>query len=134
MSASSLNQKTAQIQNLDLEYLAQRLITKEQWLESNAQEAVRRYKNFLTLILKYPDLRSVPTEDIDEVWHAHILHTRNYIADCEAIFGRYIHHSPFSTDEQAQEDLSERFNQVARLYEKEFSERYTIDLDVSSFW
>lgn len=36
----------------------------------------------------------VPTKDIDIFWHYHILHTRQYMADCKKYFGRYIHHNP----------------------------------------
>ena len=31
---------------------------------------------------------------IDEMWHAFILITRDYMAFCDQMFGRYIHHAP----------------------------------------
>ena len=44
----------------------------------------------------YPTKRIVPTLTIDEFWHAHILDTRAYMADCKALFGKYMHHYPYS--------------------------------------
>ncbi len=32
---------------------------------------------------------------MDEVWHAHILDTRRYAADCDCVFGEFIHHYPY---------------------------------------
>lgn len=32
--------------------------------------------------------------DVDEVWHAHILHTQTYAEDCEDYFGHFLHHLP----------------------------------------
>lgn len=36
----------------------------------------------------------MPTVDIDDVWHLHVLDTSRYMKDCEAIFGEYLHHTP----------------------------------------
>ncbi len=35
-----------------------------------------------------------PTPDVDEVWHAHLLHTKDYLRDCMRVFGRFLHHEP----------------------------------------
>lgn len=35
-----------------------------------------------------------PTHVVDIFWHTHILFTRKYFKDCEAIFGQYLHHEP----------------------------------------
>jgi hypothetical protein len=120
------------LKNLNLNYLAKRLVKKQGWTQEDADASVKRYKNFLLLKVRYPEINSVPTEDIDEVWHAHILHTREYTADCEAIFGKYLHHAPAKDGEE--EKMSQLFEAVTRLYQKEFGEPYSLVLDVSSFW
>jgi hypothetical protein len=124
------------IQNLDLRYLGDRLIDKENWTHEMAQNAVRRYKNFLTLIARYPDLYCVPCLDIDEVWHAHILHTEEYMRDCDLLFGRYLHHRPFRErgDQKAMAEMQNGFYQTAELYRKEFGEFYSLDMDIGEFW
>merc|ERR1712159_408136 len=31
---------------------------------------------------------------VDIVWHEHIIDTKRYMADCDFLFGRYLHHYP----------------------------------------
>src|SRR3989344_2573103 len=64
------------------------------WTSELANAAERWYKMYLKLCL----IRGkgvVPTHLIDEMWHAHILDTRKYHADCQTIFGYYLHHFPY---------------------------------------
>ncbi|GLU33744.1 hypothetical protein WKR88_26480 [Trinickia caryophylli] len=53
------------------------------------------YRQFLKLAAKYPEVQVVPSEEVDEFWHIHILDTQRYAADCERIFGHMIHHDPY---------------------------------------
>ncbi len=122
------------IEDLDLNYLAERLIQKENWKADEALDAVRRYKNFLKLICKNPGVMAPPALDMDEVWHAHILHTHNYTQDCKRIFGKYLHHSPSSGTEEEQAMLKNAGEHFSQLYVKEFGEPFHGVLDVSSFW
>ncbi|HEX2858941.1 MAG TPA: hypothetical protein VHP58_01910 [Alphaproteobacteria bacterium] len=67
----------------------------------NAAEAARAedlYRKFLTLKGNQPQLELVPPRIADFVWHAHITHTRQYVADCELLFGSYLHHNGDATD------------------------------------
>jgi hypothetical protein len=121
------------IKDLDLGYLEKRLRDKLQWSEDVAKEAVRRYKNFLLLLLKYPDRVLAPALDIDEAWHHHILFTREYFNDCQAIFGGYLHHSPSQHSEERQE-MEEAQSRTSDLYIEAFNEPYFLELNVSAFW
>jgi hypothetical protein len=120
------------IKNLDLCYLEKRLRHKFKWSSEEAAHAVRRYKNFLILILKYPKELLAPAPDIDEVWHNHILFTREYFRDTQEIFGGYLHHSPADPDDQS--IMEEAQWRTADLYHKEFNEPFFLELNVSSFW
>ena len=45
------------------------------------------------------DKRAVPSKMIDEMWHAHILSTREYFAFCDRHNdGDYLHHDPSMVD------------------------------------
>src|SRR5262245_42153241 len=82
------------------------------------------YKNYLTMLVKYQDDAEdiLLAEDVDEFWHTHILQTIKYTEDCEAVFGKYLHHAPH-VGEVTAEDLEKRNGQAEktrRLYEKEF--------------
>jgi hypothetical protein len=48
---------------------------------------------------------SMPSQIVDELWHAFILHTRNYERFCQHAFGGFLHHSPAtSLKDQARSD------------------------------
>ncbi len=127
--------KESSILNLDLSFVQQRLLDREQWDQEDVIEAIRRYKNFLILIYKYPDHLLAPASDIDEVWHNHILFTREYSKACEHIFGGYLHHTPAQSSNTEEKDLMKNAQQhTAELYVKEFNEPYFLEIDVSSFW
>lgn len=66
------------------------------WCWRQALQAIGRYKTFLFVCYLYPQIRLVPTQEIDCVWHAHILHTRRYRQDCQWLFGYFIDHEPDS--------------------------------------
>lgn len=67
----------------------------------------REYKRFIAIRLAHPDVSIVPSLLIDEIWHAHILFTREYLTFCNAINnGKYIHHSPFLKDDDPVGDPS----------------------------
>jgi len=63
------------------------------WQEAQAEVAVAEYRKFLALKMLTTGTL-VPCKDVDEVWHTHILFTKKYFDDCEALFGRYLHHEP----------------------------------------
>ena len=68
-----------------------------------ANLAERRYRRFLYLLSADLGLRGVPTPEIDEFWHQHILNTRKYWQDCKSLRGSYLHHLPASGDDNAAE-------------------------------
>ena len=53
------------------------------------------YRKFLALHLANAGVDIVPCKLVDEFWHQHILDTRAYHEDCDAIFGEYLHHFPY---------------------------------------
>lgn len=56
--------------------------------------AEQLYRQFLTLKSRFPGMSFVPPKLVDAVWHAHITFTRQYFADCDLLFGEYLHHNP----------------------------------------
>ena len=84
------------VAELDFGMLKKKLAMQEIWTAELIAEAEESYRQFLVLNMLYPTKKIVPTLVIDEFWHAHILDTRAYTADCEALFGKYMHHYPYS--------------------------------------
>lgn len=80
---------------LDLEPVKFKLVTENGWSVMQADRVALLYKGFLWLHVLYPRETHIPTREIDEMWHAHILDTAKYMADCHALFGYYLHHFPY---------------------------------------
>lgn len=122
-SMSNHNQAELYLANLDLNYLIEMMCDESyalpRWTEPDAKKACGLYKKFLLLQKKYPNEHLVPTREIDEVWHNHILHTKQYHKDCNHIFGYYLHHEPALKD-GTPEKLIKDFLKTKKLFEKEF--------------
>ncbi len=58
------------------------------------EQMAREYHRFLGIIAAYPDDRFPISEMVDEMWHAHILFTRDYADMSLATRGEYINHDP----------------------------------------
>lgn len=61
---------------------------------STIELAESEYRKFLKTCKESPGQSIVPGHLADKFWHAHILHTKLYMADCQAYFGYYLHHTP----------------------------------------
>ena len=83
------------ISSLDLESVKYKMMKELGWSLERLDETEMQYKGFLSLSALFPDTPHIPTHDIDEMWHYHILDTRKYMADCQRVFGFYLHHYPF---------------------------------------
>jgi len=127
LTARPVGQVTAAIQALDLETVKIRVmdpVRGEGWTREYADSIEVAYKTYLTMLAKYPDDAEdiLLSEDVDEFWHTHILQTIKYTEDCEAVFGKYLHHTPH-IGEVTQEDVEKRIalaEKTRRLYEREF--------------
>ena len=82
------------------------------------------YKNYLTMVTKHQDDAEdiLPSKDVDEFWHTHILQTMKYADDCQAVFGAFLHHNPH-IGKLSQGDLQKRAEHAEKtrhLYQCEF--------------
>lgn len=107
--------------NINLNNLATKAKNENNWDQETWLQAKQEYIRFLTLRQKYPNETLVPSDLMDGVWHVHILNTRQYISDCDALFGKYLHHVPH-LDEGISEENEEKFASTLSLYEREFGE------------
>lgn len=60
------------------------------WSASAAEQHRRAYIAFLS----DTGARRRPNAAVDAIWHAHILWTRRYRQDCEALVGHFVDHEP----------------------------------------
>lgn len=85
-------------------------------------------KRFLALMVLEPNAphRIVVSEKIDNLWHFFILHTREYRAFCDRVFGGYLNHVPILPEEKA--ELGPDYASTKELYSKYFG------LPTPEFW
>jgi hypothetical protein len=79
------------------------------WPDDEAAEAALEYRRFLWLSYLHDGPAGALHTNADKLWHNHILDTQAYAADCDRIFGRYIHHTPhYATTEEARQEAYRR--------------------------
>lgn len=96
----------------------------ECWSQEYTDHVEVWYRRFLLLSQKYPSTAIVVNDAIDTFWHYHILDTRKYAEDCQAVFGHFLHHFPYfgmRGDEDAA-NLQRSFSNTMQLIELEFGE------------
>ena len=65
------------------------------WSDDLCDFAECEYRKLLSLKKWYPKLSFVPSKLVDKYWHEHILDTKSYLDDCNAVFGYFVHHYPY---------------------------------------
>lgn len=70
------------------------LMRNQGWSLTYTQRAIAEYKKFafLTVVAKH---QVVPSDQVDQVWHAHLLLTQSYWNEfCPKVLGKTLHHHP----------------------------------------
>jgi hypothetical protein len=64
-----------------------------------------------------------PSEDVDEVWHLHLVYTQNYWEEfCPNALRRLLHHGPTKGGSEEAEKYLAAYKYTLELYEYEFGE------------
>jgi len=137
MSQMSLEEAKRVIYSVDLGPVIDRLVKIEKWSKHEAEAAAQQYSNYLFLRKKHPCEKLPPSKDIDEVWHAHILHTEEYRTFCKQAFNEqpdhYLDHHPHMAKEGTMKNLNKLFEKTQSLYHQEFGEYIYQIRDLSFF-
>jgi hypothetical protein len=94
MSATCLSPAELKVAALDLSPIMAKVVAEHDMDAATAACAEELYRQFLVLKAEKMGSTLVPPRLADLVWHEHITHTRQYMADCQAVFGEYLHHTP----------------------------------------
>jgi hypothetical protein len=113
-----LDAAVERVSRLDFRMLKAKLAEEHGWTPEFTDEAEELYRMFLALNARYPDRKVCPTGPIDEFWHSHIVDTRAYMRDCDAVFGEYLHHFPYfgMRGPEDKEDLERTFRESVELF------------------
>lgn len=92
------------------------------------QGSVARYKGFLHLIKRNKERSiksfSVPTYDIDLIWHTHQLHPVSYRKDLVQIMGKVLEHDDTDSDRTKGQKLDLGFSGTEKTFEAMYGSRY----------
>jgi hypothetical protein len=105
-----------------------RLARENQWRLKFALRAIDEYKKFIFLscISSHP---LAPSDQIDQVWHLHLLYTQSYwIEMCENMLSRQIHHSPTTGGEKEKIKFSNWYEETRKFYRNVFKLDPPIDI------
>jgi hypothetical protein len=118
-----------EIDRLDFTLIKRKLRDPEEgegWSAEACEAVEADYRRFLALKRAYPDRDLVPTRAIDAFWHRHILDTAQYAADCERVFGWFLHHYPYfgTRGDADRAALIAAFADTTVLWERHFGMPY----------
>ena len=106
-------------QDLDLTDVVQAARAAYNWSDDESAEAELEYRRFLWLSYQHDGPAGVLQSDADKLWHHHILDTQRYAADCDRMFGRYLHHTP--AHRLTEEERREVHRRGLERYEREYN-------------
>ena len=104
--------RLAALERFDLWFVEERLARKELLPLGLIPEAVAEFRRYIALVaLGYRGFE-VPGPEVDEVWHALILFTRDYARFCELLGAGFIHHVPTTSRSPRHDDGGDLFAEV----------------------
>ena len=85
-------------------------------------DGIENLKRYYVVALLDPLNEHAVSRYVDPFWHAHILHTKEYIMFCDTIFKQYIHHQPldFGNPDEVRE-IAMLYDYTKNIYQKIFS-------------
>jgi hypothetical protein len=106
---------------LDLSSVARKYIEKTGYSTEFTVRVEKEYKRFLEMASEGHEV--VPSQQIDDFWHNHVLDTEKYRKDCD-ILGVFIDHCP----DDGSKDLDSDFDNTLEIYNQHFGEEPPKDI------
>lgn len=104
-----------------------RLSRENDWSIEYALRTILEYKKFIFLIT-ISDFPQTPSDQIDQVWHLHLLYTESYWIDlCKNTINKSIHHGPTKGSEE-KSMFKEQYLKTLKFYESTFKEKPPKDI------
>jgi len=101
---------------------SERLARENGWSMQYTLRCIQEYKRFIFLICVI-DHPLTPSDEIDQVWHLHLLYTQSYWIDfCQHTLGKQIHHGPTKGGEKEQNKFTDWYAKTKESYKRLFDE------------
>jgi len=93
-----------------------RLARENGWTIEYATRTISEYKKFIFL-LTLANHPLTPSDQVDQVWHLHLLYTQSYWEDfCKNTIKRNIHHGPTKGGDHEKEKFTNWYEKTKELY------------------
>ena len=99
---------------------AARLARENQWSDMHTERVISEYKRFifLAMVAGHP---VTPSDEVDQVWHLHLLYTRSYRERfCEQVLGRELHHDPTTGGRNERSKFEHWYDRTLESYRRIF--------------
>ena len=99
---------------------SKRLAQENGWTHAYALAVISEYKRFVYLacISKH---EVVPSDEVDQVWHLHLAHSRDYWLDfCDKVLQRQLHHDPAEGGTSDEAQFTFNYKRTLTLYQTIF--------------
>ncbi|WP_196888672.1 glycine-rich domain-containing protein [Aureivirga sp. CE67] len=108
-----------------------KLCRENNWTYDFAIRAILEYKKFIFLVC-ISDFHLAPSDEVDQVWHLHLLYTYSYWTEmCKEILKREIHHGP-TKGKNEKEHFTDLYEETKERYREVFKFEPPIDIWPSS--
>ena len=97
-----------------------RLARENGWTVEYSLRAIEEYKKFMMLICTSTHPLT-PSDQVDQVWHLHLLYTESYWIDfCQNSLKRQIHHGPTKGGQKENTKFTDWYQKTKNLYQDIF--------------
>ncbi len=105
-----------------------RLARENGWSLDKALRAVLEYKRFICLVA-LTNAPLTPSDEVDQVWHLHLLYTQSYWHDlCREILGFELHHGPTKGGQNERVRYGDQYRYTLQRYQEVFGAKAPDDL------
>lgn len=96
------------------------LMKNQGWTLAYTQRAIAEYKKF-TLLTVIANHQVVPSDQVDQIWHAHMLLTQSYWEEfCPKVLGKTLHHHPARGGRAERTEFHRLYKQTIASYRQFF--------------
>jgi hypothetical protein len=122
-----------EIDDIDSDFtFTDRLARENGWTMVYSLRVIEEYKKFIFLICiaEHP---LTPSDQIDQVWHLHLIYTKSYWIDlCKNTLSLDIHHGPTKGGEKEKAKYNDLYEATKMLYQRTFEKEPPTDIWPSS--
>lgn len=100
---------------------SRRLAQENNWSYPYALRVIEEYKKFVFLAMTL-EHKVTPSDEVDQVWHLHMIYTREYWEEFHTILPRKLHHGPTKGGTTEDIKYDDWYSKTKESYEKVFGE------------